>query len=58
VYSPALCGVLNSGGLLAGSVFTLDIDGVSNFRREAVFIFLEEPTPGVFGTIPSKLSRF
>jgi len=51
--SPGLYGVLKSGGLLAGSAFTLDKDGVSNFFLvPALFV---DPTLGVLGTSPSSL---
>jgi hypothetical protein len=51
--SPGLYGVLKSGGLLAGSAFTLDKDGVSNFFLvPALFV---DPTLGVLGTRPSSL---
>jgi len=36
-----LKGVLKSGGLLAGSAFTLDKDGVSNFRFTIPFLLVE-----------------
>jgi hypothetical protein len=52
--SPGLYGVLNSGGLLAGSALTLDIEGVSNLRFVVLFPDL---ILGVFGTRPSNLQN-
>ena len=52
--SPGLYGVLNSGGLLAGSVFTLDIEGVSNLRFVVLFPDL---ILGVFEARPSNLQN-
>ena len=51
--SPGLYGVLKSGGLLAGSAFTLDIDGVSVRRLAKLLSLLADPTFGVLS--PSSL---
>lgn len=53
--SPGLRGVLKSGGLLAGSAFTLDIAGVEGIFRLLEEWALLEPTRGVLGTSPSSL---
>jgi hypothetical protein len=53
--SPALYGVLKSGGLLAGSAFTLDIKGVSILRLADPLSLLADPTLGVLS--PSNLPR-
>lgn len=53
-----LKGVLKSGGLLAGSAFTLDIEGVWNCPtfRFVEFTLLVEPGRGVLGASPSILN--
>ena len=54
-FSSGLSGVLNSGGLLVGSAFTLVMAGVDRLFRLLEFDLLAELTRGVLGTSPSRL---
>jgi hypothetical protein len=53
-----LYGVLKVGGLLVGSAFIFDIDGVVTFLRLSdPFCLLTDPARGVIGVSPSNLPR-